>query len=229
MGECWQQKHIQHAPSMKTEYDYLYGWIKKKKKVTCARLTKNGEPQRYSWEQMDYSISSTDGPLQIFHTDGLLQIFHTDGLFQIFHTDGLFQIFRTDGLSLIFLTDGLFQISFTEPDVHTDMKVLNQFTATPQSLPLWTAESNKTAPLLLCCSRSFHCYWSAPSMLHQKGSTCTWDQMSTSSILPTIAKMKVHEALIRDRPFGDDSTADPHPAGAPAADTVLPKPARTLG
>ena len=29
-GECRQQIHTQHAPSTKTECDYLYGWIKKK-------------------------------------------------------------------------------------------------------------------------------------------------------------------------------------------------------
>ena len=29
MGECRQQKHTQHAPSTKTECDYLNGWIKK--------------------------------------------------------------------------------------------------------------------------------------------------------------------------------------------------------
>ena len=29
MGECQQQKHTQHASSMKTECDYLNGWIKK--------------------------------------------------------------------------------------------------------------------------------------------------------------------------------------------------------
>ena len=29
-GECRQQKHTQHAPSMKTECDYLNGWIKKR-------------------------------------------------------------------------------------------------------------------------------------------------------------------------------------------------------
>ena len=29
-GECLQQQHTQHAPSAKTECDYLYGWIKKK-------------------------------------------------------------------------------------------------------------------------------------------------------------------------------------------------------
>ena len=28
-GECWQQKHIQHAPFMKTECDDRYDWIKK--------------------------------------------------------------------------------------------------------------------------------------------------------------------------------------------------------
>ena len=28
-GECQQQKHTQHAPSTKTECDYLNGWIKK--------------------------------------------------------------------------------------------------------------------------------------------------------------------------------------------------------
>ena len=30
-GECRQQKHTQHAPSPKTECDYLYGWIKNTK------------------------------------------------------------------------------------------------------------------------------------------------------------------------------------------------------
>ena len=50
-GECRQQKHTQHAPSTKTECDYLNGWIKKKKKrVTYAKISpKSGEPQRYSW------------------------------------------------------------------------------------------------------------------------------------------------------------------------------------
>ena len=28
-GECRQQKHTQHAPSTKTECDYLNGWIRK--------------------------------------------------------------------------------------------------------------------------------------------------------------------------------------------------------
>ena len=30
VGECRQQKHTQHAPSTKTECDYLHGWIKKR-------------------------------------------------------------------------------------------------------------------------------------------------------------------------------------------------------
>ena len=29
MGECWQQKHTQHALSMKKECNSLNGWIKK--------------------------------------------------------------------------------------------------------------------------------------------------------------------------------------------------------
>ena len=33
MGECRQQKHIQHAPSKKVECDYLYGWIKKQSQM----------------------------------------------------------------------------------------------------------------------------------------------------------------------------------------------------
>ena len=59
MGEYQQQKHTQHAPSMKTECDYLYGWIKKRNVTTSMdglknghilkNLTDNGEPQRYSW------------------------------------------------------------------------------------------------------------------------------------------------------------------------------------
>ena len=43
MGECLQQKHTQHAPSTKTECDYLNGWIKKT--VTYAKIS----PKRYSW------------------------------------------------------------------------------------------------------------------------------------------------------------------------------------
>ena len=37
MGECGQQKHIQHALSTKTECDYLYGWIKRR--VTYAKIS----------------------------------------------------------------------------------------------------------------------------------------------------------------------------------------------
>ena len=32
MGDCGQQKHTQHAPSTKTDCDYVNGLIKKKKK-----------------------------------------------------------------------------------------------------------------------------------------------------------------------------------------------------
>ena len=47
-GECRQQKHTQHAPSTKTECDYLNGWTKKT--VTYANISpESGEPKRYSW------------------------------------------------------------------------------------------------------------------------------------------------------------------------------------
>ena len=48
MGECQQQRHTQHVPSMKTECDYLNGWIKKTGH-TGKNLSQTGEPQRYSW------------------------------------------------------------------------------------------------------------------------------------------------------------------------------------
>ena len=45
-GECWKQKHTQHAPSVKTECDYLSGGFKNGH--IHKDLTQNGEPQRYS-------------------------------------------------------------------------------------------------------------------------------------------------------------------------------------
>ena len=33
-GECWQQKHTQHVPSMKTKCNYLSGWIRKRSKLS---------------------------------------------------------------------------------------------------------------------------------------------------------------------------------------------------
>ena len=36
-GECRQQKHTQHAPSMKTECDYPNGWIKKRSHTQKSR------------------------------------------------------------------------------------------------------------------------------------------------------------------------------------------------
>ena len=59
MGECRQQKqkHTQHAPSMKTECDYLNGWIKNGH--IRKFLKQNGKPQRYSWRmQKKISIHS---------------------------------------------------------------------------------------------------------------------------------------------------------------------------
>ena len=39
MTECRQQKHTQHVPSTKTECDYLYGWIEKKKTITHEKIS----------------------------------------------------------------------------------------------------------------------------------------------------------------------------------------------
>ena len=59
MGECRQQKHTQHAPSTKTECDYLNGWIKKT--VTYAKISpKSGEPQRYSWGTQKKTTKQTN-------------------------------------------------------------------------------------------------------------------------------------------------------------------------
>ena len=59
-GECGQQKHIQHAPSTKTERDYSYGSLKKNNHLR-KYFTKNGEPQIYSWvhrrRRMDAELS----------------------------------------------------------------------------------------------------------------------------------------------------------------------------
>ena len=46
-GECKQQKHTQHSPSMKMECDYLNGWIKNGH--MRKNLTQNSEPKRSSW------------------------------------------------------------------------------------------------------------------------------------------------------------------------------------
>ena len=48
VGECRQQEHTQHAPSMKTECDCLFGWIRNGQ--IRKNLTQNDEPQRYIWE-----------------------------------------------------------------------------------------------------------------------------------------------------------------------------------
>ena len=41
-GEYRQQNHTQHAPSTKTDCDYLYVWIKNNGRIR-KNLTKNGE------------------------------------------------------------------------------------------------------------------------------------------------------------------------------------------
>ena len=53
-SHSWGFCHITR-PSMKTECDYLYGWVKKT--VTYAKISpKNGKPQRYSWEHRRRSL-----------------------------------------------------------------------------------------------------------------------------------------------------------------------------
>ena len=53
MGECQQEKHNQHAPSMKMECDYLNDWNKKiKRKVTYAKISpKMMKPKDIAGEQ----------------------------------------------------------------------------------------------------------------------------------------------------------------------------------
>ena len=45
MGECQQQKHTQHVPSMKTECDYLYGWNKKRSHTQKSHAQKKVNPR----------------------------------------------------------------------------------------------------------------------------------------------------------------------------------------
>ena len=61
-GECRQQKHTQHAPSTKTECDYLSGWIKKKKKkttVASARISPTMMNPRYRWGTQKKNLRRT--------------------------------------------------------------------------------------------------------------------------------------------------------------------------
>ena len=48
-AESWQQKHTQHAPSTKTECDYLYYWIEKRSPTQKSH--RKWWTQRYSWER----------------------------------------------------------------------------------------------------------------------------------------------------------------------------------
>ena len=47
-GECRQQKHTQHAPSTKTECDYLNGWIKKRSHTQKSHRKKKRKKIRRS-------------------------------------------------------------------------------------------------------------------------------------------------------------------------------------
>ena len=46
MGECQQQKHTQHAPSTKTECNYLYGWIKKRSHMQNSPPSPQPQPSK---------------------------------------------------------------------------------------------------------------------------------------------------------------------------------------
>ena len=52
MGEYWQQKRTQHAPSTKSDYDYLNGWIRKRSHIEaflpewCISTVDRGFPTR---------------------------------------------------------------------------------------------------------------------------------------------------------------------------------------
>ena len=48
-GERQQQKHIQHAPSMKMECGYLYGWIKKQRSYT-QKIHQKWWSEEICWE-----------------------------------------------------------------------------------------------------------------------------------------------------------------------------------
>ena len=67
MGEYPQQKHTQHAPSMKMECDYLNGCIKKNSHIR-KNLTHNGEPQRSSWATQKKKICLNIICIQFQHT-----------------------------------------------------------------------------------------------------------------------------------------------------------------
>ena len=63
MGECQQQKHTQHAPSMKTECDHFSGWINNGH--MHKNLTQNGEPKRDSWGTQKKNKNSEDMILRV--------------------------------------------------------------------------------------------------------------------------------------------------------------------
>ena len=72
MGECWQEKHTQHAPSTKMECDYLNSWIKQQsltqksspKMVNPRDLA--GEHRRRNRRRPFYHLYRLYGLCQIF-------------------------------------------------------------------------------------------------------------------------------------------------------------------
>ena len=71
MGECWQQKHTQHAPSTKMECDYLSGWIRNshiRKNLTqnCEPRDKGGECRRRRRRWMMQIIWTLNWTCEIF-------------------------------------------------------------------------------------------------------------------------------------------------------------------
>ena len=65
MGECQQQKHTQHTPSMKTKCDYVWGWIRK-----CSHTQKSDLKWRtpeISWERRRRGRNPCISSLSLFY------------------------------------------------------------------------------------------------------------------------------------------------------------------
>ena len=78
-GECRQQKHTQHAPSTKTECDYLKlnGWIKKRSHTQKSH-PKRGEPQRYSWGTHTHTHKKKKKKKRTSYTEQSIELTLTD-------------------------------------------------------------------------------------------------------------------------------------------------------
>ena len=95
MGECRQQKHIQYAPSMKMECDYLYGW--NQNSHICKNLTKNGETQKYSWERRRNIITTTRSSLKARSNDNSL-LYGEGRWFMVWWRQMVYGMVEADGL-----------------------------------------------------------------------------------------------------------------------------------